>query len=98
MFGTVVVPANSESNGEGVVITLTPKQQALVSFIEHNPKIASFATAAELAERVNVNAATVVRLAQTLGYSGFPEFQETVRAKRTQCFRLSDFGRAAGLS
>jgi len=60
-------------------VRLTRKQQALVAFIEHSPKFASFATAAELAQRVGVNSATVVRLAQTLGYSGFPEFQEMIR-------------------
>lgn len=60
-------------------VSLTRKQQSLVAFIEHSPKFASFATAAELAKRVGINAATVVRLAQSLGYSGFPEFQEAIQ-------------------
>jgi DNA-binding MurR/RpiR family transcriptional regulator len=41
--------------------------------------MAAFATATELAERVGVHPSTVVRLAQLLGYAGFPEFQEAIR-------------------
>jgi len=58
---------------------LSRKQREIVSYIEHNPKFAAFATARELAQRVGVHAATVVRLAQMLGYDGFPAFQEAVR-------------------
>src|SRR4051812_11264575 len=71
---SIVVPATSNHE-----VVLTRKQQSLVAFIEHSPKFASFATAAELGKRVGINAATVVRLAQSLGYSGFPEFQEAIQ-------------------
>jgi len=59
--------------------TLSRKQRAIASYIEHNPKFAAFATAGELAQRVGVHAATVVRLAQLLGYDGYPDFQDAVR-------------------
>lgn len=58
---------------------LSKKQRAVVSFIEHNPQFAAFATSTELAQRVDVHPATVVRLAQQIGYEGYPEFQEAVR-------------------
>jgi DNA-binding MurR/RpiR family transcriptional regulator len=58
---------------------LSRKQKAVVAFVEHNPQFAAFATAAELAQRIDVHPATVVRLAQVLGYRGYPEFQEAIR-------------------
>jgi DNA-binding MurR/RpiR family transcriptional regulator len=71
---SIVVPAIPKTS-----VNLTRKQESLVAFIEHSPKFASFATAAELAKRVGVNPATVVRLAQALGYSGFPELKEAIQ-------------------
>ena len=38
-------------------------------------------TATELAHEVDVDAATVVRFAQMLGYSGFPELQQEIRER-----------------
>jgi DNA-binding MurR/RpiR family transcriptional regulator len=58
---------------------LSRKQQTVIAFVEHNPQFAAFASAAELAQRVDVHPATVVRLAQAMGYRGYPEFQEAVR-------------------
>lgn len=75
----IVVPAYLSATSPSSPVVLTRKQQALVAFIEHNPKFASFATTAELAGRVGVHPATVVRLAQLLGYPGFPEFQEAIQ-------------------
>lgn len=42
---------------------------------------AALMTASELAHEVDVDAATVVRFAQALDYSGFPELQDEVRAR-----------------
>jgi DNA-binding MurR/RpiR family transcriptional regulator len=58
---------------------LSPKHQMVVRFIAENPAVAAFATASELGSRIGVSAATVVRLAQALGFSGYPEFQQNVR-------------------
>ncbi|MCC6792536.1 MAG: MurR/RpiR family transcriptional regulator [Thermomicrobiales bacterium] len=77
MMDRIVVPAHPIDRS--APIALTRKQQALVAFIEHNPKFAAFATTADLAGRVGVHPATVVRLAQMLGYVGFPEFQESIQ-------------------
>jgi DNA-binding MurR/RpiR family transcriptional regulator len=79
MIEHIVVPAYHSGSSPNSPLALTRKQQALVAFIEHNPKFASFATTAELAGRVGVHPATVVRLAQLLGYPGFPEFQEAIQ-------------------
>lgn len=42
---------------------------------------AALMTATELAHQVDVDAATVVRFAQRLGYSGFPELQDEIKTK-----------------
>jgi len=48
----------------------------LDSYIE-----ASFMTASELAQLLNLDAATVVRFSQSLGYSGYPQLQKEIRQK-----------------
>jgi DNA-binding MurR/RpiR family transcriptional regulator len=72
------------SAGTGRTLTtplpkLSRKQKAVVAFVEHNPQFAAFASATELAQRVDVHPATVVRLAQVLGYRGYPEFKDAIR-------------------
>ena len=42
---------------------------------------AAFMTASELAHELDLDAATVVRFAQHLGYSGFPELQREIRER-----------------
>jgi len=54
---------------------LTPKGRELVHLIERSPRLAAFASASEVAESAGVNAATVVRFAQALGFRGWPHFQ-----------------------
>ena len=48
----------------------------LDSYIE-----AAFMTASELAHRLDLDAATVVRFAQTLEYKGFPDMQREIRQR-----------------
>jgi DNA-binding MurR/RpiR family transcriptional regulator len=43
--------------------------------------MASFASAAEIGEKVEASAATVVRLSQALGYQGLPDLQAALRAE-----------------
>jgi DNA-binding MurR/RpiR family transcriptional regulator len=54
---------------------LTPKGRKLAHFIAVNPRYVAFAAASDVGERTGVNPATVVRLAQALGFSGWTEFQ-----------------------
>jgi DNA-binding MurR/RpiR family transcriptional regulator len=42
---------------------------------------AAFMTASELAQTLNLDAATVVRFSQNLGYSGFPKLQREIRQR-----------------
>jgi DNA-binding MurR/RpiR family transcriptional regulator len=59
--------------------TLSPKQRAIARLILDNRYFASFASAAEIGEKVDASAATVVRLCQELGYEGLPDLQQSIR-------------------
>lgn len=79
MANPVVVLGKSSRLKGQQAIRLSRKQRTVVAYIEHNPKFSAFATAAELGSRTGVHPSTVVRLAQLLGYPGFPELQEEIR-------------------
>jgi DNA-binding MurR/RpiR family transcriptional regulator len=53
----------------------------LADFLVDSYTEASFMTASELAHALNLDAATVVRFAQALGYTGFPQLQREIRLK-----------------
>lgn len=53
----------------------------LADFLLDSYVEASFMTASELAHALNLDAATVVRFSQFLGYKGFPELQHDIRLK-----------------
>jgi DNA-binding MurR/RpiR family transcriptional regulator len=69
---------------------LTPSFRKLADFILQEQLDAAFMTATELANRMDVDAATVVRFAQTIGYSGFRELikevQQIVKAELTASY------------
>ena len=54
----------------------------LADFLLDSYVEAAFMTASELAHALNLDAATVVRFSQFLGYSGFPELQHEIREGR----------------
>lgn len=56
----------------------------LADYILDNYVQAALMTATELAHQVDVDAATVVRFAQRLGYSGFPDLQADIKEKVKQ--------------
>jgi DNA-binding MurR/RpiR family transcriptional regulator len=58
---------------------LTKSQRRLADFIATSYQEAAFMTASRLANRLNINEATVIRFAQRLGYPGFPELILDVR-------------------
>lgn len=58
---------------------LPRRQQSLAHLIMDHPEIVAFVSVREVAAHVHVNAATVVRFAQALGYSGFNALQSAVR-------------------
>ncbi|MFI1865180.1 MurR/RpiR family transcriptional regulator [Streptomyces jumonjinensis] len=61
-------------------VPLGPKAALVRQVLATQPTYCSYATAAEVAVRAEVNRATVVRFAQSLGYPGWPGLQEELRA------------------
>ena len=53
----------------------------LADFLLNSYVEAAFMTASELANALNLDAATVVRFSQHLGYSGFPKLQREIRQR-----------------
>ncbi len=58
---------------------LSHAQRKLARYIVDHYEEAIFHTARDLSEKVGVSEATVVRLAQRLGYSGYPAMQKAIR-------------------
>lgn len=61
--------------------SLSKSQRRVGEVILRNPRLASFADTAELAQRSDVNNSTVVRTAQALGFRGWPDLQRELRAR-----------------
>ncbi|MBW2655298.1 MAG: MurR/RpiR family transcriptional regulator, partial [Deltaproteobacteria bacterium] len=59
--------------------SLTPKAQALGTYIMQNPAKAVFMTTKELAETCEISEATVVRFVSTLGFKGYADFQGALK-------------------
>lgn len=60
-------------------VELSNKHQRIAQFLQSNPHSSAFAGAGEIASAVGVSAATVVRLAQRLGCTGWPDLQMRLR-------------------
>jgi DNA-binding MurR/RpiR family transcriptional regulator len=60
---------------------LGSKSAAVVDVILSQPTRASYGTVQEMADLAGVNMATVTRVAQSLGYQGWPPFQRELRAR-----------------
>lgn len=60
---------------------LTPAAHEVVQAVINDPRHASFASAAELAKKAEVNVATITRTAQSLGFSGWPDLRQEIRAR-----------------
>lgn len=63
---------------------LSKSFQRLADYILDSYVQAALLTASELGHQVGVDSATVVRFAQAIGYSGFPELQDEVKARVLQ--------------
>lgn len=61
--------------------SLSPKHKRMARFILDNHYFTSFASASQVGEKNDTSAATVVRFAQALGYEGYPELQDALRAE-----------------
>ncbi len=60
-------------------VFLTPAQQKLMRYILSHEDESIFLNVEDLAEKVDVSEATVVRFSKALGFKGFPEFQKELR-------------------
>jgi DNA-binding MurR/RpiR family transcriptional regulator len=58
---------------------LTPSQKKVLKYILNNPEDSVFLTASALGRKTRVSEATIIRLAQRLGFNGFPDFQRSLR-------------------
>ena len=58
---------------------LTPTQRKVLDFILKHPEDAAFYTATELAVKLEVSDTSIVRLAQALGYKGYPHLKRKIR-------------------
>lgn len=71
---------------------LTKSERRLATYYLQNYDEAAFLAAAEVAERLNVSEATVVRFARAAGFDGFPDLrrhlQDLLRTKATPATRL----------
>ena len=63
--------------------SLTPAAHEVVQAVINDPRHASFASAAELAKKAEVNVATITRTAQSLGFSGWGSAIRTMYGMRT---------------
>lgn len=83
---------HQQFKGKGVL--LTQSQRKLLEYILGHEDESVFLKIGDLAQKGNVSQATVVRLAKTLGFKGFPEFQRELqrlfRNKLTTISRLQN--------
>ena len=77
---------------------LSPKQQHVARYLMDHPAEVAFTSANELAKRLDVNAATVVRLSRVLGYAGYPDLQHNVRDHFPHHYPSLEQSRSQGLS
>jgi len=61
--------------------SLGPKAARVVEVIKTHPHLAAYASTSDLAARAGVNVATVVRTAQGLGFTGWPEMRLELRSR-----------------
>jgi DNA-binding MurR/RpiR family transcriptional regulator len=71
---------------------LTKSEKRIANYIRKNQEETAFLSAGEIAERLNLSEATLVRFARNLGYSSYPSMravlQESFRKRVTHSVRL----------
>lgn len=71
---------------------LTKSEKRIANFLRKNADEAAFLSAAEIADKLNISEATVVRFARTMGFPSYPalraDFQENFRQRITHSSRL----------
>ena len=67
-----------------IFASLGPQQQAVARFMMENTSALAFLSAGDVGRRTGTHSATVVRLAQRLGYDGYPSLQQELRQQSQQ--------------
>ena len=65
-------------------VKLTKKEKLIAEFILDNFAEACFITSTEIAKRLQVSDSSVIRFTRTLGYTGFMDFQKSIRKTYTE--------------
>lgn len=73
--------ATYEERIRAIHSTLSPSHTVLADYLLDSYASAAFLTATELAHTLDLDPATVVRFAQRLDYSGYPELQREIRRR-----------------
>jgi DNA-binding MurR/RpiR family transcriptional regulator len=60
---------------------MSPAMARIAETLLSNPQFASYAQGGQIAERANTTAGTVVRFAQSVGYTGWPPLRQELRAR-----------------
>lgn len=60
-------------------VNLTKKEKLIADFVLDNFPEACFITSTEIAKKLQVSDSSVIRFTRTLGYSGFMDFQRSIR-------------------
>ncbi len=81
MAGQPELPDNPLAALKAGFADLGPKQRKAAKFILGDEAAVAFLSANDLADRVGVDPATIVRLCQRLGYRGYPHLQEAIRRR-----------------
>jgi DNA-binding MurR/RpiR family transcriptional regulator len=58
---------------------LTPRQRSIGQYILNNPESLAFLSIVELAQKIGVSEATIVRFSNTLGYAGYSQLSSVIR-------------------
>ncbi|MBO0847961.1 MAG: MurR/RpiR family transcriptional regulator [Pseudonocardia sp.] len=69
---------------------LGPKSERVARLLATQPEFTSYASAGAVAGRAGVDAATVVRTAQALGFSGWPELRLELRSRYLASLRATE--------
>lgn len=77
----MVASTNFQDIVAAAIPHLSPKQLRVARFLAANEAVAAFTPATELAGRLDVDPATVVRLAKSLGFRGYPDLQRFLRGR-----------------
>lgn len=71
----------------GESANLTPSERRIAEVVLSEPELVAFGTVAELAGRAGAGAATVVRLANKIGFDGFTGLQQAVQEELSRRLR-----------